>query len=81
MNKYTGVEVKTHNRDLQYENKRMKLVAELIKSMLQSCETSKEYLVHQYNLTDIDVKSIDYEFINNFDYFLRQKEGSDNLSR
>jgi hypothetical protein len=45
MNKYTVVEVKTHNliEVFEYENKRIKkLVAwKLYKSMLQSCETSR----------------------------------------
>jgi hypothetical protein len=28
----------------------------------------QNYLVHQYKLPDIDIK-IDFQFINNFDYF------------
>jgi site-specific recombinase XerD len=75
MNKYTGVEVKTHNliEVFEYENKRIKkLVAPgTYKKYVAVLRNVKRYLVHQYNLTDIDVKSIDYEFINNFDYFLR----------
>lgn len=75
MNKYTGVNEKTHRliEVFEYENKRIKkLVAPgRYKKYAAVLNNEKKYLGHQYKLTDIDIKNIDYEFVTNFDYFLR----------
>jgi integrase len=75
MNKYTGVNAKTHTliEVFEYENKRIKkLVAPgTYKKYAAVLNNVKKYLGHQYKLTDIDIKNIDYEFVTNFDYFLR----------
>lgn len=82
MNKYTGAEVKTHTliEVFEYEYKRKKKGVALgtSKKYFTVLNNIKKYLVHQYNVTDVDIKSIDYEFVTDFDYYLRSEVGCAN---
>lgn len=75
MNKYTGVNEKTHTlmEVFEYENKRIKKLVEpgTYKKYVAVLNNVKRYLMHQYKVTDIDVKDIDFQFVTDFDYFLR----------
>ncbi|MFA9189201.1 site-specific integrase [Flavobacterium magnesitis] len=41
---------------------------------------TKDFLKHQYNLTDISIKQIDIAFINDFDFYLRNTKNCNNNS-
>ena len=75
MNKYTGVEVKVHMlvEVFENENKRIKKLVELgtYKKYVAVLNNVKKYLMHQYKVTDTDIKNIDFQFVTDFDYFLR----------
>ncbi|CAM3978193.1 site-specific integrase [Flavobacterium weaverense] len=82
MNKYTGAEVKTHNlvEVFEYENKRiMKLVKPgTYSKYVAVLNNLKKYLLHQYKLTDLDIKRVDFQFVTDFDYYLRSEIGCAN---
>jgi integrase len=82
MNKYTGVNEKTHNliEVFEYENKRIKKLIEpgTYSKYVAVLNNVKKYLVHQYNLPDIDIKNIDFQFVTDFDYYLRTEVGCAN---
>jgi len=84
MNKYNGVEEKTHTliEVIEYENKRIKRLVEVgtYKKYVTVLGHVKKYLKHQYNLTDIDIKKIDYQFVTDFDYYLRTEKSIANNS-
>jgi len=84
MNKYNGVEEKTHTliEVVEYENKRIKRLVEAgtYKKYVTVLGHVKKYLKHQYNLTDIDIKKIDYQFVTDFDYYLRTEKSIANNS-
>jgi site-specific recombinase XerD len=75
MNKYTGVNEKTHTlvEVFEYENKRIKKLVEpgTYKKYVAVLNNVKKYLMHQYKVTDINIKNIDFQFVTDFDYFLR----------
>lgn len=77
MNKYTGVKEKIHTliEVFEYENKRIKRLVEpgTYKKYEAVLNNVKKYLVFQYKLRDIDIKSIDYQFVTDFDYYLRSE--------
>jgi integrase len=82
MNKYKGVEVKTHNliEVLEYENKRIKKLVKpgTYSKYVAVLNNVKKYLLHQYKITDLDVKRIDFQFVTDFDYYLRSEIGCAN---
>lgn len=82
MNKYVGAEVKIHNliEVFEYENKRIKKLVELgtYNKYVAVLNNVKKYLVHQYNMSDIDIKNIDFQFVTDFDYYLRSEVGCAN---
>lgn len=84
INHYTGVVDKIHRliEVFEYENKRIKKLVEpgTHKKYLAVINNVKKYLAHQYNLTDIDIKEIDYQFVTDFDYYLRSERSISNNS-
>ncbi|MFV8335945.1 site-specific integrase [Flavobacterium sp. RSP29] len=82
MNKYTGAEVKVHTliEVFEYENKRIKKLVEpgTYSKYVAVLNNVKKYLAHQYNLPDIDIKNIDFQFVTDFDYYLRSEVGCAN---
>ena len=84
MNKYTGVKEKIHTliEVFEYENKRIKKLVEpgTYKKYEAVLNNVKKYLVFQYKLRDIDIKSIDYQFVTDFDYYLRSERKISNNS-
>lgn len=84
LNKYTGVKDKAHTliEVFEYENKRIKRLVELgtYKKYEAVLNNVKKYLVHQYRLTDVDIKNIDYQFVTDFDYYLRSERAISNNS-
>jgi len=84
MNKYGGVEEKIHTllEVFEYENKRIKRLVEAgtYKKYVTVLNHVKSYLTHQYKLTDIDIKKIDYQFVTDFDYYLRTEKNIANNS-
>lgn len=83
-NHYMGVEDKLHRliEVFEYENKRIKKLVEpgTHKKYLAVINNVKRYLIHQYNVTDIDIKEIDYQFVTDFDYYLRSERSISNNS-
>lgn len=82
MNKYTGVEDKKRTlvEIFENENKRnIKLVsAGTYKKYVSLLNHVKNYIQFQYKTTDINIKRIDYEFVINFDYYLRTEKNINN---
>jgi len=84
MNRYLGVEEKTHTliEVFKYENKRIKKLIEkgTYKKYVTVLNHTKNYLQHQYNIKDIDIRNIDYQFVIDFDYYLRTEKSIANNS-
>ena len=77
MNQYTGIQNKAHYliEVFKYENSRTKMLVEAgtYKKYEAVLNHIERYLLHQYKLTDIDVKQIDFQFVTDFDYYLRSE--------
>jgi len=75
LNKYTGVEDKKRTliEIFENENKRNKKVLSpgTYKKYISLFNHVKNYLQFQYKVNDISIKRLDYEFVINFDYYLR----------
>jgi len=82
MNKYAGVEDKKRTliEIFENENKRNKKVlsAGTYKKYVSLFNHVKNYIEFQYKLTDINIKRLDYEFVINFDYYLRTERNINN---
>ena len=82
MNKYIGVEDKKRTliEIFENENKRNKKVLSIgtYKKYVSLFNHVKNYLQFQYKLTDINIKKLDYEFVINFDYYLRTEKNINN---
>jgi integrase len=83
MNAYLGVKNRhTLVEIIEYENKRhKKLVREsTYKKQVTVLNHVKRYLKYQYKITDIDIKQVDYQFVTDFDYYLRTEKNISNNS-
>ena len=82
MNKYTGIEEKQRTLIEIFinENKRNKklISAGTYKKYVSLFNHVKNYIQFQYKITDINIKKLDYEFIINFDYYLRTEKNINN---
>ncbi len=82
MNLYSGVEDHKHTliEIFEGENKMNKGVISdgTYKKYISLLNHVKSYLKFQYNVTDIDVKKIDYEFVITFDNYLRKEKSIQN---
>jgi site-specific recombinase XerD len=84
MNKYLGVDNKKYTliEVIEFENGRIKELIEhsTYKKYITFLNHVKNYINHQYKTTDIDINDIDYEFVSNFDFYLRAKKNIGNNS-
>ncbi len=78
LNKYSGVTDREHMllEVFKFENQRIKRLVAIrtFKRYESVLNHVKKYLMHQYTLTDIDIKSIDYQYVIDFDYYLRSEK-------
>ena len=87
-NKLLGIEEKQHKLILIFEehNSRMKELVDkefsinTFKKYETTLNHTKEFLKHQYAISDISIKKVDIAFINNFDFFLRKTKKCNNNS-
>ena len=82
MNLYSGVEDHKHTLIEIFENEN-KMNKDVIsegtyKKYISLLNHVKSYLKFQYNVTDIDIKKIDYEFVITFDNYLRKEKSIQN---
>jgi integrase len=84
MNKYNGVEEKDYMLVdvFEHDNKRVKSLREegTYKKYVTVLKHLKTYLMHQYKLTDISIRKVDYKFVIDFDYYLRTEKNLKNNS-
>lgn len=82
MNKYLGVDEQNHSliEVVEYGNKRKKMLVKesTYKHYVVALKHVKNYLKHQYKVTDIDIKEVDYQFILDYDFYLRTKKNVGN---
>ncbi len=82
MNLYSGIGEKSRNliETIENENKRIKKLLECstYKKYISLFNHVKKYLLFQYKVSDISLKIIDYEFVINFDYYLRTEKNIGN---
>lgn len=82
INKYSGVDEKKHMllEIFKNENKKNKniLTTGTMKKYNSLLKHVEEFLKFQYKLTDIDIKDVDFQFVNNFDYYLRTEKNVGN---
>ena len=87
-NKFLGVEEKQRKLIIIFEdhNKRMKeLVGKKFsintyKKYETTLSHTREFLKYQYSLNDISIKQVDIDFINDFDFYLRNTKNCNNNS-
>lgn len=83
-NQFTGIEEKSYNliEVFEYENARIKKCVEIgtYKKYVAVLNNVKKYLLFQYKVSDIDIKCIDFQFVTDFDYFLRTERKISNNS-
>ena len=70
MNRYLGVDHNNHTliEVIENWNKRKKLliVEDTYKHYVTALKHVKNYLKHQYKVTDIDIKEVDYQFVKGY---------------
>ena len=82
MNKYLGVDNKNHTliEVIESSNKRKKMLVKesTYKHYKAALKHVKSYLKYQYKVTDIDIKEVNYQFILDFDFYLRTEKNIGN---
>jgi len=82
MNKYLGVDNKNHTliEVIESGNKRKKMLIKesTYKHYVAALKHVKSYLKDEYKVTDIDIKEVDYQFILDYDFYLRTKKNVGN---
>lgn len=84
MNKYLGIDDQNHTliEVIEFENSRIKELIEhsTYKKYITFLNHVKNFIKHQYKTSDIDINDIDYEFVSNFDFYLRSEKNIGNNS-
>ncbi len=82
MNKFLGVgeKVKCLIEVLKEDNQRTKNLVKdgTFRKYLALLTHVEEFLIFQYKVSDLNIKKIDYQFVDNFDYYLRTEKSIGN---
>lgn len=82
MNKYLGIDNKNHTLieviESSNKRKRMLIKESTYKHYLAALKHVKSYLKFQYKVTDIDINEVNYQFILDFDFYLRTEKNIGN---
>lgn len=82
MNKYLGIgeKVKYLIQVIKEDNQRTKNLVKggTYRKYLALLTHVEEFLTFQYNVSDLNIKKLDYQFVENFDYYLRTEKSIGN---
>ena len=82
MNKYLGIDEKVKNliEVIKEDNKRTKNLVKdgTYRKYLALLNHVEEYLIYQYKVSDLNIKKVNYQFVDDFDYYLRTEKSIGN---